>query len=143
MMKTTTPQKPGSRVVLEPEVVDPREDVDLQLLRKLTQLLDDQFEIPGTGVRFGWDSIIGLVPGIGDVATTVLSLYLFSLAKKYGLSRWQRLRMLANIGVDATVGIIPFLGDAFDVAFKANRKNLRILEKHLEKNRQRKPPPQS
>lgn len=97
---------------------------------QLATLLDDAFRIPGTNLRFGWDSVIGLVPGVGDAATLVISLAPVATAWKLGASRWLLARMLLNVGVDATIGAIPVAGDLFDLFFKANRRNMRLLQRH-------------
>jgi hypothetical protein len=97
----------------------------------LTRLLDDRFRIPGTSIRFGLDGLIGLVPGVGDVATTAVSLYLVYRARALGAPKAVLARMIVNILADTAVGAIPLLGDIFDVAFKANRRNLDLLCRHL------------
>lgn len=100
-------------------------------LSRLAHLLDSAIRIPGTGIRFGADSIVGLAPGIGDALTGLLAAYIVVEAARLGVPKRKLLRMAANVGLDATVGAIPILGDLFDVAFKANRRNLRIIEEHL------------
>ncbi|MEQ8847634.1 DUF4112 domain-containing protein [Botrimarina sp.] len=105
--------------------------LETESARRLAYLLDDVFRIPGTNIRFGWDSIIGLVPGVGDAATTLIALAPVATAWKLGGSRWLIARMLGNVAIDATVGAIPLAGDAFDLFFKANRRNARMLEKFV------------
>jgi hypothetical protein len=100
--------------------------------RALTRLLDSAASIPGTGIRFGLDPILGLVPGLGDVAGAVLAGYLVLLAQRLGAPRAVVLRMLANVALDTAGGTIPVLGDAFDVAFKSSSRNLALLERSLE-----------
>jgi hypothetical protein len=97
----------------------------------LARMLDDRFAVPGTNFRFGWDSILGLFPWLGDALTSLLSLLIVHHAWQTGASRLTLMRMLGNVGVDFVVGGIPFLGDLFDVVWKANRKNARLLEQHL------------
>jgi hypothetical protein len=104
----------------------------------LARMLDDRFAVPGTRIRFGWDAILGLFPGLGDALTSVLSLLIVHHAWQTGASPLTLGRMLANVAADFLVGSIPFVGDLFDVAFKANRRNARLLEQHL--NRQSKRP---
>jgi hypothetical protein len=104
----------------------------------LARMLDDRFALPGTAIRFGWDSILGLVPGLGDALTSALSLLIVHHAWQTGASPLTLVRMLGNVATDFLVGSIPFVGDLFDVAFKANRRNARLLEQHL--NRQNKRP---
>ena len=102
-----------------------------ETLRKLEILLDEAFPIPGTRIRFGLDGIIGLVPGIGDVLAGLASI-VFPLAGWIrGLPYITLVRMAANIGIGVLVGSIPLLGDAFDIAWKANRRNYRLLKRHL------------
>jgi hypothetical protein len=108
-----------------------RREAAIEDARQLALLLDDAFRIPGTNIRFGWDTVIGLVPGFGDAATTIVALAPLLTAWRLGASRGLLFRMLANVGVDATVGAIPLLGDIFDLFFRANRRNARLLEKHL------------
>ena len=108
---------------------------DLARIDHLSRLLDTQFNV--AGVRFGWDSLIGLVPGVGDVATAALALYPVYLAHRHGLGRWTQLKMLSNVGVDALVGVVPVAGDVFDLAFKANRRNLDLFRQAVEKGRRR------
>ncbi|MEO6528035.1 MAG: DUF4112 domain-containing protein [Gemmatimonadaceae bacterium] len=100
--------------------------------RALTRLLDSAARIPGTGIRFGLDPILGLVPGLGDVAGAVLSGYLVLLAQRLGAPRVVVLRMLANVAADTVGGTVPILGDAFDVAFKSSSRNLALLERTLD-----------
>jgi len=97
----------------------------------LATLLDTAFILPGTNIRFGVDAVIGLVPGIGDVITTALSLYIVGEARALGAPRHLILRMLANVALDGVVGAVPLLGDAFDVMWRANRRNIALLRKHL------------
>ena len=103
----------------------------LNQVQFLARLMDDQFIIPGTSIRFGLDSILGLFPGLGDAITSAISLLIVHHARKTGASPVVLARMLANIGVDVLLGAVPLVGDAFDLAWKANRKNARLLEQHL------------
>lgn len=100
-----------------------------ETLETVASLLDDVFHIPGTSIRFGLDPLIGLVPGLGDVLTGLASFLIVLAAWQRGMPRVTQARMLANIGIDTIVGAIPFFGDAFDVAWKSNRKNLRLLQR--------------
>ena len=102
-----------------------------ETLRKLEVLLDEAFPIPGTRIRFGLDAIVGLVPGIGDVLAGLASI-VFPLAGWIrGLPYVTLVRMVANLGIGVLVGSIPLLGDVFDIAWKANRRNYRLLTRHL------------
>ena len=100
-------------------------------LDALASLLDTAFILPGTNIRFGIDALIGLVPGIGDVITTVMSLYIVREARELGAPRHLVARMLVNVALDSVVGAVPFLGDAFDVMWRANRRNMTLLRNHL------------
>jgi hypothetical protein len=98
---------------------------------RLVALLDDRFRIPGTELRFGLDPIIGILfPGLGDAVTGAGSIGLLALALRRGVPRIVILRMVLNIAIDALAGSLPFVGDVFDVAFKANRRNLDLLIEH-------------
>ncbi|HEX2449485.1 MAG TPA: DUF4112 domain-containing protein [Methyloceanibacter sp.] len=105
----------------------------LAQVRWLARMLDDSFAIPGTGIRFGWDSVLGFVPGVGDALTTALALVIVHHAWQSGASKMTLARMLGNVATDFAVGAVPVLGDLFDFAFKANRRNVRLLEQHLNK----------
>jgi hypothetical protein len=102
---------------------DPRSD----RLVRLARLLDSSIRIPGTSRRVGLDPVIGLVPGLGDVVSCLISLYIVHQASRMGATRSQIRTMLLNIAIDLVIGEIPLLGDLFDFAFKANERNLRIL----------------
>jgi uncharacterized protein DUF4112 len=99
----------------------------------LATLLDTAFILPGTNVRFGLDALIGLVPGIGDAITTVMSLYIVHEARQLGAPAHVIARMIANVALDGLVGSVPVVGDAFDVAFRANRRNMALLREWMER----------
>jgi hypothetical protein len=98
----------------------------------LTRLLDNAIQIPGTRYRFGLDAIIGIVPGIGDAVGAIFSAFLVFQAARMGVSTATLTRMMGNVALDTIVGEIPLLGDLFDVGWKANTKNLALLEAHLQ-----------
>ena len=100
-------------------------------LDALASLLDTAFLVPGTNIRFGVDALIGLVPGIGDAITTLMSLYIVREARELGAPRHLIARMLVNVALDGVVGAVPLLGDAFDVMWRANRRNMTLLQRHL------------
>lgn len=100
-------------------------------IERLGVLLDARFRIPGTGIRFGLDSLIGLVPGVGDTATALIGLYIVLRARALGASRWTQARMVGNVLVDMVIGAIPLVGDIFDVAYKSNLRNVRLLQRSL------------
>lgn len=105
---------------------------DLSTARRLTHWLDSAVRIPGTRITVGLDALLGLIPGGGDLAGAALSAYLVTLAAKAGAPASVLARMLGNVAIDAAVGTIPVLGDLFDVGWKANTRNLRLLEAQLE-----------
>jgi hypothetical protein len=99
--------------------------------RALTRVLDTAVRVPGTPVRFGLDAVLGLVPGLGDVAGAALAGYVVLLGTRLGAPTSVVLRMLANVAVDTAVGTVPVLGDLFDVAWKSNTRNLALLEHYV------------
>lgn len=103
-------------------------------IEAMEQLLEGMFVLPGTNRRVGLDSIVGLIPVIGDIATAAMGAWIVWEARNLGMSKWQITRMAGNVGVDTVIGAIPFLGDAFDFFFKSNTKNLKIIRKHLDKH---------
>jgi hypothetical protein len=103
----------------------------------LSTLLDTAIVVPGTNIRFGLDALIGLVPGIGDAVSTLLSLYIVREARALGAPRILIARMLANVALDGVVGAVPVAGDLFDVAFRANRRNVALLRQHLDRAERR------
>jgi len=103
---------------------------DLHTLSRLAGLMDDRFRIPGTPIRFGLDGILGLVPGVGDGLGAVVSLGIAVVALRHGASLGLAARMLLNILLDMILGSVPLIGDIFDFAWKANRKNIDLLYRH-------------
>src|SRR5512142_1419051 len=120
----------------EPQVIPPNRAtpgssvLDETTLQWLASLLDDVFQIPGTGIRFGLDPLLGLVPGLGDLLTGAASFLIIFSAWQRQLPRVTVARMVANVAIDTLVGSIPIFGDAFDVAWKSNRKNVNLLQRH-------------
>lgn len=97
-------------------------------LDQLSTLMDGLFRIPGTGWRIGLDAIVGLIPGVGDFATTAVSFYILAAGVRYRVPKVTLLRMAANIGVDYLLGAIPVVGDLFDAAWKSNQMNVELLK---------------
>ncbi len=100
----------------------------------LERLLERSFTVPGVNMPVGLDAIIGLVPVLGDIVTTAMGAYIVWEAKNLGLSKWKLMRMGANVLFDTAIGAIPVVGDAADLVFRSNSKNLRILLKHIDKH---------
>ena len=96
-------------------------------LDQLSHLMDGLFRIPGTGWRVGLDALVGLVPGVGDLATTAVSLYILAAGVRYRVPKVTLLRMAANVGVDYLLGAVPVVGDLFDAAWKSNKMNVELL----------------
>ena len=103
-------------------------------IEAMEAVLEGMFVIPGTNRRVGLDSLVGLIPVVGDLATAAMGAWIVWEARNLGMSKWQLTRMAANVGFDTVVGAIPFAGDVFDFLFKSNTKNLRIIRKHLDKH---------
>ena len=108
--------------------LDHRQRIDQ--LRQLQRLLDKAFRIPGTNIRFGWDPVAGLIPWAGDALTALLSCAFLVQAFRMRLPRVVQLRMLLNIAIDLVFGAVPVIGDVTDLVWKANTRNLALLERH-------------
>lgn len=107
---------------------------DAERLRRVQQVahwMDASMSVPGTPIRFGLDSAIGLIPGLGDISTAAISGWILHQAHRSGVPKRKLARMTANIAVDLAIGAIPLVGDLFDVYWKSNLRNARLLEKHL------------
>jgi len=119
--------------ILEPDAVYTparrHPGVSDETLELVARMLDDVFQIPGTRIRFGLDAIVGLMPGLGDILTGAASFLIVLAAWQRGLPRVTQTRMLMNVVIDTGIGAIPFLGDVFDVAWKANRRNMTLLKR--------------
>ena len=107
-------------------------------LARIAWLLDSSIPLPGTRFRIGLDAIFGLVPGLGDAIGVVLSSYIVREAARAGVPRVVLAHMAVNVAIDGLVGVIPFAGDVFDAAWKANQRNVALLEAHLEQPRRAK-----
>lgn len=118
-MRSRTDSQPNPRLIT------------LERVRALSYLLDSSIPIPGTNKRIGIDPILGLLPGGGDVVGAALSAYIVIEAARTGLPRSVLLRMVANLFLDSAMGSVPIAGDFFDATWKANSKNVALLEQHL------------
>lgn len=117
--------------------VAPQQNKAIKNLDRLARFMDSQFRIPGTGIRFGADAIVGLLPGGGDLAGFMVSGYMIAVLAKNGASGFVLARMALNVLVDTLVGSIPILGDIFDLAFQANRRNMKLMHEHYVEGRHR------
>jgi hypothetical protein len=102
-------------------------------LDALARLFDTAFILPGTNIRFGVEAVMRLVPGVGDAAATALSCWLLYEAHQLEVPKHVFARMVANVAIEGVVGAVPFIGDMFDVGFRANRRNVKILQEHFER----------
>lgn len=103
-------------------------------IEAMEQLLERSFTIPGVNYPVGLDSIVGLVPVVGDLVTAAMGAYLVWEARNIGLPKWKLWRMAGNVAFDTAIGAIPVAGDAFDLLFRSNTRNLRIVKRHLDKH---------
>jgi len=101
-------------------------------IEKLSWWMDESIRLPW-GSRIGFDGIIGLIPGVGDVSTMIVSIYIIKEARRHGAPLSLVVRMLAHVGIETVLGVIPVIGDLFDFYYKANTKNIKLLKKHLRK----------
>ncbi|MBD2111148.1 MULTISPECIES: DUF4112 domain-containing protein [Cyanophyceae] len=105
---------------------------NLNRIRRISRLMDTAFKIPVLGIKVGWDPVLGLVPGLGDLIATAVSAYVIVLAARFRLPRSILAQMVLNIGLEAVVGTVPLVGDLFDAFYKSNVRNLKLLEAHLQ-----------
>ena len=115
--RATLPAEPHTRAEVE------------RSLDQLSHLMDGLFRIPGTGWRVGLDAVVGLIPGVGDFATTAVSIYILAAGVRYRVPKVTLLRMAANIGVDYLLGAVPVVGDLFDAAWKSNQMNVELVRR--------------
>lgn len=111
----------------------------LRTLRTLSRLLDSAFTIPGTQIRIGLDPVLGLVPGIGDLLSPLCAIAMLIVARDAGLPLIVQLRMVVNVAIDAFVGFVPIVGDLFDFAWRANDRNMELLEHYAYRARRASP----
>ena len=117
-------------IMLEPERAPISRQVEIeQNLERLGWLMDDMFRIPVLGWRIGLDALLGLIPGVGDTATTLASLYILTSAVRYRVPKITLLRMGFNLGIDYALGSLPLVGDFFDAWWKSNQKNVDLLRR--------------
>jgi hypothetical protein len=103
---------------------------DLDLLRRWAVILDSYFRVPGTNIRFGFDAIVGLVPGLGDLVAPVFTVAVLATGLRMRVPAIVQARMVLNALIDMAIGIVPVLGDLADIAWKADLRNVALLERH-------------
>ncbi|WP_085808439.1 DUF4112 domain-containing protein [Sphingomonas sp. TZW2008] len=103
-------------------------------IEAVERVMEGAFEIPGTSRRVGLDTLIGLIPVIGDVVAGAIGAWIVWEARNLGMSRWQLTRMGARVGFDTMLGLVPFVGDAADFFYRSNSRNLRTIKRHLDRN---------
>ncbi len=103
-------------------------------IEAMEKLLERSMTIPGTRIPVGLDSVLGLIPIVGDAIAAALGAYLLWEAKNLGLPKWKLWRMAGNIAFDTAVGAVPVAGDLFDFAFRSNSRNLKLVKRHLDKH---------
>lgn len=106
----------------------------LRRVEMLEHVLESAVALPGLRRKVGLDAVIGLVPIAGDVVAAALGMYLVWEARNLGMSKWQLARMTTNVGVDTLLGAIPVAGDLFDFMFRSNRRNLKIIRRHIDRH---------
>lgn len=100
----------------------------------LEMLLERSFRVPGINMPIGLDALVGLIPVAGDIVTAAMGAYMVWEARNLGMSKWQMIRMGANVAVDHVLGLVPLVGDAADFVFRSNTRNLKIIKNHLDKH---------
>jgi hypothetical protein len=121
--------EPNVRVVYDPKKEDARQP-GMQSFERISHLLDSKFAIPGTGIRFGLDPILSLMPVLGDLITLIITSMLIYTMHNHGASRKVVVKMMLNAGLDTVIGAIPLVGTVFDVFFRANERNVKLLREH-------------
>jgi hypothetical protein len=105
-----------------------------QRIEMMERILEGAMTVPGTRFRVGLDAMLGVIPIVGDLISAAMGAWIVWEARNLGMSRWQLIRMSANVGVDTALGAIPLVGDAFDLVFRSNTRNLRMIRKHLDRH---------
>jgi hypothetical protein len=131
-MEIEQPRRPQPMTFTLPTGTDPA-SVRARVVA-MERLLERSFTIPGVNMPVGLDALIGLVPVLGEIVTTAMGAYIIWEARNLGLSKWKLARMGANVLFDTAIGAIPLIGDAADVVFRSNTKNLKIILKHIDKH---------
>lgn len=126
------PQRPQTMGITMPTGTDPQSI--RQRVEAMEMLLERSFRIPGVNLPIGLDSIVGLIPVLGDIVTAAMGAYIVWEGRNLGMPKWKLWRMSGNILFDTALGAVPVVGDAADFLFRSNTRNLRIIKKHLDKH---------
>jgi hypothetical protein len=121
-----------NKKVVRVRQLSPAQERRLELIRRLSRVLDSAVVVPGTGVKFGLDPILGLFPGLGDLVSPLFTIGVVWQARDLGLPRVVQLRMIFNVAIDTLVGMVPLAGDLFDFVWRSNEKNLALLERYAQ-----------
>lgn len=129
------PAPPNPDAIFESLIGDRHDPAALRKrVEALEILLERSFTIPGINRPVGLDAIVGLIPVVGDIVTAVMGAYIVWEARNLGMPKWKIWRMMGNLGVDTALGAVPLVGDAFDLLFRSNTRNLKIIKRHLDKH---------
>lgn len=121
--------EPNVKVVYDPKK-GKTSPPEMQSFERMARLLDSKFEIPGTGIRFGLDPLLSLMPVLGDIITLIISSMIIYTMHNHGASRKVVVKMMVNAGLDTVIGAIPLVGTVFDVFYRSNERNVRLLREH-------------
>ena len=127
-----SPQRPRPMAASLPTGTEPA--AVRRRIEAVEKLLEHGFRVPGTGYEFGLDAIVGLIPVVGDFIGAALGAYLVWEAKNLGLPKWKLWRMSGNVAFDTAIGFVPVVGDAMDLMFRSNSRNMKIVKRHLDKH---------
>ena len=134
-METSAPRAPESGAEPAPKMgtaaLTREEQIQLTIIRQIRKWMDEAVTVPGTGVKLGLDPVLGLIPVIGDLSSAAVGGYVLHAANKLGVPTVVMARMLVNLAIDALIGFIPFVGDYLDVLYKANAKNVALVERAI------------
>jgi hypothetical protein len=115
--------------------LSPAQERRLEVLRAMARLLDSSMVVPGTTIRYGLDPILGLIPGLGDLVSPFFTIAVLWQSRDLSIPRVVQLRMIFNVAIDALLGVVPVIGDLFDVAWKANNMNMALLDQYAREER--------
>ena len=134
--------RPTPDPIVPEETITAADEAEMARVERLARLMDTSVRVPVLGFRMGLDGLIGLIPGVGDAASLLPAAYIIYAAYRLGVPNNILARMLVNSGADAALGTVPLIGDIFDIAFKANRRNVELLRRHVDARRMQVPRPE-